>query len=102
MPTTIRNDGENQLLFELAFFDEAANHELCCVEVGYYAFAQWAHGADALWLTALHELGFLAYGYQFVGAAVESHNRGLVDHNLVVVDYDGVGCAEVDGYLLGE
>ena len=45
---------------------------------------------------AFHQVGFVAHGYELVGAVVEGHNRRLVYYNLVVMDYYRVGCAKVD------
>ena len=58
-----------------------------------------AHCADAGVTLALHKVGFLAYGDEFVGAVVERYNRRLVDYNLVVVDYNRIGGAKVDCYF---
>ena len=51
--------------------DEAAYHQLGGVEVGDDALAQGAHGAYAGVPFALHQVGFLAYGDELVGAVVE-------------------------------
>ena len=90
MPTTILSEGENQLLFSLAF---------CGVEVGDDAFAQRAHGADSGMAFAFHQVCLVAYGDKFVRAVVEGYYRRLVYNDFVVVDYDGIGRAQVNGYF---
>ncbi len=84
------------------FLDESANHHFGRPEVGYDAFAQRAYGADPFGLASLHHLSFLAHGDHLAGRHFNGYDRRLVDHNLVVVDDDGIGRAEVDGYFFSE
>ena len=53
-------------------------------------------------LFSLHLLSFLAHGDKLACAALKSHNRRLVDDDLVVVDYDRVGRAEVNSDFFSE
>ena len=61
---------------------------------------QRADRLDVLMRLAVHLAGFLADGHRLAGMLVERDDRRLVDDDLAVVDYDRVGCAEVDGQLL--
>jgi len=47
-------------------------------------------------------MGLGADGYQLVGTGIESHYRGLVDYNFIVVDYDSIGGAKVYRNLFGQ
>ena len=46
-----------------------------------------------------HHLGTFTNGDNAIVVAVDGHDGGLVDDDLVVVDYNGVGCAKVHSYL---
>ena len=48
----------------------------------------------------MHEFGLLTQGNAFAGLVVNSHYRGLVQGNLVILENDGVGGAQVDSEFL--
>ncbi len=82
--------------------DQATHHLLASREVGNDSIAQGANGADIVVCLLIHHLGFLAHGNHLVGAAVQSHNRRLVNNNLIITDDDGVGGAEIHCNLLNK
>ena len=50
--------------------------------------------------TFVHQFGLLAYGDALATIIVDSHDAGLVKHNLVILVNDGVGGSEVNGQFL--
>ena len=84
------------------FLNHAANHLLGGVEVGNNAVAQRAYGGNALVHLAVHLAGGLAYGDGLHRLGVEGYHTRLINHNLVVVDDDGVGSSQVDCNFLSE
>ena len=62
--------------------------------------AQGADGLDAGTRAFVHQFGLRAEGDAFARIIVDSHDAGLVQHDLIVLIDNGVGGAEVDGQLL--
>ena len=81
---------------DIGHADELADEVLGHFEVGDNTTAQRTDGLDVLVVgAAVHALGFLAHGDNFVVVAVDGHDGGLVDDDLVVIYHDGVGGAKV-------
>ena len=92
--------GEQRLVLGVHLLDEAADHHLRGIEVGDHAVPEGTHGLDAGVGTLVHELGLLADGYALAGIIVDGDYAGLVENDLVVLEYDGIGRAKVHCQLL--
>ena len=80
--------------------DETLDHELRGIEIRDDAAHKRAHRLDARILTAFHQLRSTADGHERAGAAVDGDDARFVEHHLVVLIDDCIGCAEVDGQLV--
>ena len=80
--------------------DEAADHHLRRVEVGDHAVAQRPDGLDARAGPFVHQFGLGAEGDAFARIIVDSHDAGLIQHNLVILVNDGVGGTQIDSQFL--
>ena len=94
--------GEKAAVTGVDLADETADHHLGGVEVRDHAVAERTDGADAGIRLLVHQLGLLAEGDALVGCIVDGDNRGLVEHDLVILENDGIGRAEVYSELLVE
>ena len=79
---------------------QSSHHLFAGREVGYDSVAQRSDSAYVCVLFFIHHLGLLAHGDHLVCSPVESHDRRLVNHNLIIRDDDGIGCTEVHCYFL--
>ena len=80
--------------------DEAADHHFGGIEVGDDAVPQGAHGLDAGVGLLVHQFGLLAQGDAFPRLVVDGYDGGLVQRNLVILENDGVGGAQIHCKLL--
>ena len=92
--------GEEAAVTGIDLADEAADHHLGRVEVRDDAVAEGTDGADAGVCLFVHKLGLLAQGDALVVRIVDGDDGGLVQHDLVILENDGVGRAEVYCELL--
>ena len=98
-----KHDGQLECSGSRGHADELADEVLSHLEVGDDTATQRTHGLDVLVVgLARHLLGAFAHGYDLACVAVDSHDGGLVDDNLVVIYDYGVGCAEVHGHFAVE
>ena len=80
--------------------DEPADHHLRGIEVCDNAVPERTHGLDAGIGFFVHQFGLLAQGDALPCLVVDGHDGGFVQRNLVILENDGVGCAQVDSKLL--
>ena len=92
--------GEEAAVAGVDLADEAADHHFCRIEVGDHSVAERTDGLDARIGLFVHEFGLLAEGNALARAIVDGHDGRLVQHDLVILENDGVGGAEVDGQFL--
>ena len=92
--------GEEAAVTGVDLADETADHHLGRVEVRDHAVAERTDGADAGIRLLVHQLGLLAQGDTLVGSIVDGDDGRLVQDDLVVLEYDRVGCAKVHCELL--
>ena len=77
--------------------DHATDHVLGSVEVGDHTLAQWTYRTGIGIALFVHLSGLRTHGDHLARTVVEGHDRGLIEDDLVVLDDDGIGCAEVHG-----
>ena len=92
--------GENAAMTGVYLFDEAANHHFCGVEVCDNTIPQRTDGLDAGIGFFMHHLGLLAQCDALPRLVVDSYDRGLVQHNLIILENDGVGGTQVHSQFL--
>ena len=80
--------------------DETAYHHFGGVEVGYDSVPRRPHGLESGVHFLLHQLGLLAQRDALAGIVVDRYDARFVQHYLVVLVDDGVGCSEVDRKFL--
>jgi hypothetical protein len=66
------------------------------VKIGNHSIAQRPYSFDIFVRLAVHLARLFANGDRLAGVLVNSHDRGLVHHNFVVVDNDGVSGPQVN------
>ena len=82
--------------------NQSTHHLLASREVGNHTIAQWTDSTYILMSLLIHHLRLVTYSNHLVGTAIQSHNRRLIYHNLIIADNDGVGSAKVHGNFLYE
>ena len=92
--------GEEAAVLGVDLADETADHHLGRVEVRDHAVAERTDGADAGVRLLVHEFGLLAQRDALVVRIVDGDDGGLVQHDLVILEDDGIGRAEVYSELL--
>ena len=72
-----------------------ADEVLCHLEVSDDTAFERTDGLDITVVLAFHLLSAFSDSHNLVGSLVESHNGGLIDNHLFVIDDDGVGRTQV-------
>ena len=89
-----------QAVAAIDHLDESSDHLLAGIEVCYDSVTQRTDGLYVVVHLLIHHLGLVTDGYHLIGYAVKGHDRRLIDDNLVIRDYDGVGSAKIHRYVL--
>ena len=92
--------GEEAAVTGIDLADESADHHFRGVEVGDNAVPQGPHGLDARIGLFVHQFGLLAQGDTLPCLVVDGHDGGLVQGNLVILENDGIGGAQVYSQFL--
>ena len=92
--------GREQATTGVYHLDQSAHHLLTGREVGDHTVAQRTDSTNVLMCLLIHHLRLVTDGNHLVGTAIQSHDRRLIDHDLVIADDDRVGRSQVHGNLL--
>ena len=92
--------GEQAAVTGVHLLDEAADHHFRRVEVGDNAVTERTHCLDAGIRFFVHQFSLLAQGDALPCLVVDGNDRRLVQGNLVILENDGIGSAQVDSQLL--
>ena len=80
---------------EFHHLDKLAKHIFRRLEVSDDTVTQRPNSLDILMGLAMHHHSAFAHSHNLVGVTLDSNNRRLIDDNLVIIDDEGVGGAEV-------
>ena len=82
--------------------NKTTHHLLACREVGNHTITQRANGTNVLVSLLIHHLRLITNCNHLVGTAIQSNNRWLVNHNLIIANDNGIGGTKVHCYFLYE
>lgn len=82
--------------------DKTFNHAFGSLEIGNYPIFKRADGFDILVCFFMHLHGTFSDGDGGIGFSVDGYDGWFIHDDLAVLNYQGIGGAEVDGEFLSE
>jgi hypothetical protein len=92
----------NEAFFRIDHVNHAADHVLSRMKICNYTVFKGTYGLDVFVRFAMHLLCLFANGQNFIGGAVDGHNRGLIYHYFIIKNDQRIGRSQVNRNLLGE